>query len=154
MAGRKKDEMEGIAPPLKCLIEIQTAMLNGEPVRVGVNRYLSIAGPDDEYAMALRRFLFIWDQGGEWKSLVAHIESSHRRALTELIAIGLSGQSIMPHLDELKEEIRSACEIQIRHELEMLPLRMLFPLLIFQFPAFLLLLFGPLLAQVLRELSQ
>ncbi len=150
--------MEGLAPPLKCLIEIQSALQNGEAIQRGLTRYLQIAasngGSDEEFASLLRRFLFLWDQGQDWRSVIVQVKSPQRRALLELIATGLAGQPILSHLEELKSEIVDACDSEIRKHLELLPIYMLAPLLLFQFPAFLLLLFGPLLSRLLQELSR
>lgn len=153
-AGRKEAQMEGLAPPLKCLIEIQSALHNGETVRVGISRYLNAVRYDDAFASEMRRFLFAWDQGKEWKQVIARIESPHRRVLMDLVATALSGQPILTHLEELKCEITNAVDIEIRHHLEILPIKMLIPLLLFQFPAFLLLLFGPLLGHLIQEINR
>jgi len=146
--------MEGLSPPLKCLIEVQTALRNGEAVRLGLARYLESAGAREDFAADLRRFLFAWEQGQNWRAVVAGIRSPHRRALLDLMATALSGQPILTHLDELRIELIHATEAEISRHLELLPIKMLAPLLIFQFPAFLLLLFGPLLSRLLEEISK
>jgi hypothetical protein len=146
--------MEGLTPPLKCLIEIQSAAHNGEAIRLGITKYLAQARETDDFAPVVRAFLFAWDQGHDWKSVIMVLKSPHRRALLEVVACGLSGQSIMSHLDEIREEMMSATEFEIREHLEILPLKMLMPLLMLQFPAFLLLLFGPLLRHLIEELNK
>lgn len=146
--------MEGLAPSLKCLIEIQSALLNGEPARAGLERYVAGSAVDEAFARDVRRFLFDWDQGRDWRSGVAAIESPHRRALLELAACGMSGQAILAHVAELRGEIERASENEIRARLDLLPLRMLFPLLFLLFPSYLLLLFGPVMSAFLRELSR
>lgn len=146
--------MEGLSPPLKCLIEVQTALRNGEVVRVGLTRYLESTRAQDEFAANLRRFLFAWEQGQNWRAAIAGVRSPHRRALLDLIATALSGQPIQAHLDELRVELVQATEVEISRHLELLPIKMLVPLLLFQFPAFLLLLFGPLLSRLLEEISK
>jgi hypothetical protein len=146
--------MEGLAPPLKCLIEMQAALQNGEAVQKGVFRYLQSASLTEEFAMQLRRFLFAWEQGQDWRAVIAQVRSSQRRILLEIIANGLAGQPILQHLEELKSEIVEACDSDIRRHLELLPILLLAPLLLLQFPAFLLLLFGPLVSRLLMELSK
>ena len=146
--------MEGLAPPLKCLIEMQSALQNGEVIRQGLRRYLQATVPGDEFATVIRRFTFAWDQGQDWRELIGQVTSPHRRALLDLIATGFAGQPVMVHLEELRTEIIAACDLEIRGRLDMLPLKMLVPLLFFQFPAFLLLLFGPLLSRLVQELNR
>lgn len=148
--------MEGLSPPLGCLIEMQAAMQNGEPARVGVARYLHSAsgGEDDGFAKIVRRFLFAWDQGQNWRGQITKVSSPHRRALLELIATGLSGQPILQNLEELRLELIRATEAEVQSFIDLLPLKMLVPLLLFQFPAFLILLFGPLLTKLVGEIGR
>ena len=146
--------MEGLSPPLKCLIHVQSSLQNGESVRSALTRYLQINHGTGLFDQCLRRFLFAWEQGHDWRAQIKTAGGSHRRALLEILAAGLGGQSILAHLELLKEEIIDACDLEIKSHLEMLPLKMLAPLLIFQFPAFLLLLFGPLLKHLVQELNR
>ncbi len=106
------------------------------------------------FATDLRKFLFAWDQGQDWRSTVIAIKSPHRRALLDLLAMALAGQPILQNLEELKREICEAVDIEIKNHIELLPVKMLIPLLFFQFPAFLILLFGPLLRSLLEELNR
>jgi hypothetical protein len=144
--------MEGLAPALSCILEIQSSLLNGESIRSGLMKYLR--QPNSDFHPALRQFLFAWDQNKDWKKTAQALQSPYRRALLEVIASGLSGQSIQTQLRELQTEIERACDLEIKSFIEMLPLKMLIPLLFFQFPAFLLLLFGPLLSRFMTELSR
>jgi hypothetical protein len=146
--------MEGLAPPLKCLIEMQAALQNGEPVQKGVLRYLQSTSLNDAFALEVRRFLFAWEQGQDWRAIVSKIRSAQRRILLEIIANGLAGQPVLLHLEELKSEIAEACDSDLKRHLELLPITLLAPLLLLQFPAFLLLLFGPLVSRLLMELSK
>lgn len=146
--------MEGLAPVLRCLIEIQASLQNGESVRAGVFKYLHAAPAREDVATEMRRFLFAWEQGQDWRSAVIQMKTAHRRALAEMIASGLAGQPILSHLDELRAELERACEIEIKGHIDALPMKMLVPLLIFQFPAFLILLFGPLVGRFVEELSR
>jgi hypothetical protein len=129
-------------------------MNNGESVRQGLVKYLRSAPIKDDFAIEARTFLQLWDQGRDWRERLAkHVQSPYRRVLLELIASGLAGQSILAQLADLKTDIVDACEQEVQHHLELLPLKMLVPLLFFQFPAFLILLFGPLLRNLIQELN-
>lgn len=144
--------MEDISPTLKCLIEMQSSLQNGEPVRAGLVRF--VQSGSGEFSNEVRRFLFDWDQGRDWRPSVSKIRSANRRALLELASCGMSGQSVQAHLAELRIEIQAACESEIKQHVEMLPLHMLFPLLLFLFPSYLLLLFGPLVTHFLKEIAR
>jgi hypothetical protein len=145
--------MEGLAPPLKCAIELQAAIRNGESVRTGVHRFVGTARADDEFATYLRGLLVAWERGLEWRSSL-DTQSPQRRALVEIVANGIAGHAIASQLDAVRLEVERACEHEIREHLELLPLKMLVPLLLFQFPAFLLLMFGPLLRHLVEEMNR
>jgi len=144
--------MENLAPPLICLLELQSALSNGESVRNGLLKYLSQS--KDDFSNLTRKFLFAWDKGQDWRKLIQEEKSSYRRILLELVASGLSGLSIQNQLKEVQIEIERGMDLEIKRHIELLPFKMMIPLLLFQFPAFLLLLFGPILNQLLKELSR
>jgi hypothetical protein len=146
--------MEGLAPVLRCLIEIQSSVQNGETVRAGLLKFSQFVTDRGEVAEDFRRLLFAWDQGGDWRLQIRRMKTPFRRSLAEITIMGLAGQSVLSHLEELRIEIERACEIEIKRHLDLLPLKMLVPLLLFQFPAFLLLLFGPLLSRLVQELNR
>lgn len=146
--------MEGLAPPLACLIEIQVSIRNGETIRSGIQRYVQSAPAPNELALQMRQLLTSWDRGLSHQAILKQAKSHYRRALIEICVAGLAGQSVMPMLEELRVEIEDACEMEIRHHLDVMPIKMLVPLLIFQFPAYLLLLFGPLLKHLITELNK
>ncbi len=144
--------MEALAPPMICLIELQAALSNGESIRTGFCKYIS--NSKDEFSDISRKFLFAWDNEQNWRRLAQGERSVYRRILLEVIASGLSGQSIQNQLKEIQTELERAMELEIKRNVELLPLKMMIPLLLFQFPAFLLLLFGPILNQLLKELGK
>ena len=153
MVWGEKTQMDGLAPTLKCLIEAQCAIRNGEPVRAGLMRFVQKSSPRDEMAALIRSVLVSWDQGRDWRTHLSGLRS-HRRALVEVLMSGVAGQSIALHLESLAIEIRLACDAEIREHLELLPVKMLAPLLLFQFPAFLILMFGPLLRHLVAEINR
>ena len=73
-----------------------------------------------------------------------------RRAVIDTIERGLSGQPTREHLQALEFEVERAANAELEAHISALPFKVLIPLLLFYFPAFLLLLLGPLL----RDLSQ
>ena len=148
----KSNQMENIAPPLICVLEIQSSLANGESIRSGFLKYTNSV--HDSFSDLCRKFLFAWDRGQNWSDLIQNEPSSYRRILLELIASGMSGMSIQSQLKELQSEIERGMELEIKRHIELLPLKLMVPLLLFQFPAFLLLLFGPILNQLLKELNR
>lgn len=144
--------MEGLAPPLALAIEIQSSLANGESIRSALVRF--VADSQSEFQQQVRRFLIAWDQSQDWRAIVRQINSPYRRSLLELAAHGLAGQSVQSQLSELQKEIETACDEEIELHINMLPLKMLLPLLLLQFPAFMMVLFGPLLSRFVEEMSR
>ena len=59
----------------------------------------------------------------------------------------------MEYLKDLEKEIMEVCKEDLEKHLEKLPYICLIPLMLFQFPAFLLLLIGPLVLNLLHILQ-
>lgn len=152
LARWKELELEGLAPPHYCLIEMRSALQNGEPVRSGMKRF--VQNSQSDFVPVVRQFLFDYDHGIDWRINLAKIKSPYRRSLLELAAAAFSGQSIQSPLEELRVELELACNAEIKTRIDMLPLQMLFPLLLLLFPSYLILLFGPLVSVFIREMSQ
>lgn len=139
--------MEGLAPPLELLIVVKSSLECGESVRTGVSKY--IGSNKSDFAQTVSRWLFAFDQNGKHQEILRSIPSSHRQATLRVLEQGLMGQSIMPTLVELEKEIDYACKREIEEFIALLPIKLLVPLLLFQFPAYLILLLGPLLKNFL-----
>ncbi len=147
--------MEGLSPPLKCLIEVRSALQNGESVRTGILRYANHQTENTcEFTNVLRQFVFDWERGLDWRARLPMIQSPYRRALIELLEIGLAGEPVQTALEEMQKEVQLVCDAEIKARVEMLPLQMLFPLLLLMFPAYLLLLFGPLVSSFIQEMAK
>jgi hypothetical protein len=141
--------MENLAPPLRCLMVIRTNVENGDSVLMGVRKYLSVV--NDDFSLVVARWLFEFEQG---MNSPLPAMTTQRRVLLDVLRAGLQGQPIHLRLQQLEEDFIRACNDQISLELDSLPLKLLIPLLLFQFPAYLLLLFGPILNQFTRSLGQ
>ena len=85
----------------------------------------------------------------------AQVFSSHyQRAFVDLIQRGCAGQPTLDHLSALEDEIEKAAQAELELHIATLPFKVLIPLLLFQFPAFLILLLGPLLRELAHQLGQ
>lgn len=73
-----------------------------------------------------------------------------QRLFIELVERGCSGQPTLEALRGLEDEVEKAAQAELDAHLASLPFKVLIPLLIFQFPAYLVLLLGP----VLRDLAE
>lgn len=107
----------------------------------------------DPFAIELREFLQHWESGSDMNSLIKQKKSHLKSSLLELFYFGLQGKSIYTALKALELELFKEAKRQVHRQLSRLPYIMLIPLLLFQLPAFLLLLFGPLLKTFLIQLT-
>ena len=74
----------------------------------------------------------------------------YARALWDLAQRGFAGEPILHALVALDDEVARAARAELELHVSTLPFKMLIPLMLFQFPAHLLLLLGP----ILRDLTQ
>lgn len=142
--------MEDLAPPLRCVLELQWSLENGLSARVALLRY--IESFDDDWTRQLKLWLVLRDQGQLSADFWQMIKSPHRRAMIEILESGLQGQPVRTRLDEIRVEVQRACDDQLQRHLARLPFLGLIPLMLFQFPAFLILLLFPLLQEFHRGL--
>lgn len=143
--------MDGLAPPLRCLSEIKMAMLNGSSLREALRSYLQMT--EDEFSSCVHRWLLLVEAQQDTKALKLKLQSPYRRSLLETFEHGLSGEPILERLNELESEVHRACFDELERHLQKLPLLTMIPLLLCQFPAFLMLLLGPLLHEFMQGLS-
>ena len=136
--------METVAPPL--VTAIQSV------------RWLIGAGssPKDAFKIYLRENAdeLAEDYRERWILKSARpFRSVYRRALWDLIERGVAGEPILNALHALEDEVNRCATAELDLHLVTLPFKMLIPLLIFQFPAHLLLLLGPTLDDLARSLG-
>ncbi|KHD88024.1 MAG: hypothetical protein OM95_10885 [Bdellovibrio sp. ArHS] len=143
--------MEGLAPPLELLTCVKRAVEKGQSVKQGVLYY--IKKNEGEFPAVVTQWLALLQQGYDPKDCVQGLSSLHRRTLLQILERGLRGEAIHGVLVRLEEELIEACQDEITNKIARLPFVMLVPLLIFQFPAFLMLLFGPLLQNFFHSLG-
>lgn len=145
--------MEGLAPPLQLIHHLRYCLEGGESTRSALISYLD--SENDDFVKGLKTWFVAFQVGRDLDLTHAHwMTSPHRKVLLDLIRIGLEGQPIYSHLCELEQEVLAACKDEIEEYLNILPMKVLVVLLLFQFPAFLLLLFGPLLHSLLIEIQK
>lgn len=135
--------MEIIAPPLKLLLIVRRSLEKNQPVRQGLQNYFSQeTGP---FSLFVSRWYSLLQQGQSTREFLLELGSPHRRILLQVLERGLRGESIYTTLCQLEAEMIEEAQDEIGIKLARLPMLLLIPLLFFQFPAILMLLFGPLL---------
>jgi len=143
--------MDHIAPPLQLVANIKRSVEVGSSIRSGVLSF--IQAENSHFAKDVSKWISLNDQGLDTAIILQKQRSQYRRSLLELLERGLRGESIYVYLCQLEQEIIEACQDEISRKLSKLPFLLLGPLLLMQFPAFLLLLFGPLLENFFHSLG-
>jgi hypothetical protein len=117
-------------------------MSSGLSARESVKRYIAT----HPTPFSLRLLQSLNNQPCAW-------HSDYQRAFWELISRGLEGQPIVEPLTALEAEIETAANHELDQHLATLPFKALIPLLGLQFPAFALLLLGPLMRELAKGLG-
>ena len=143
--------MECVAPPLALLLAVKRSIEKGQPAKNGILNYLK--KEEGEFPQLVSKWLAHLQQGQVTHELLRAEKSIHRRVLLQLLERALRGESIYTPLSQLEDEIIEACNHELAQKLARLPFLLLIPLLLFQFPAFLLLLFGPLIQNFFHSLG-
>ena len=78
--------------------------------------------------------------------------SYYSKSLVDILYRGMQGEPILKTLDELENELIKECQARIDKYMQKLAVVSLVPLLFIQFPAFMMLLFGPIFMDVLEKL--
>jgi hypothetical protein len=143
--------MEGLAPPFQLLIHVRRQIERGLSLKGGIISYLKTT--EDDFSPKVSYWLSLVEKKEATGPFLNQIESVYRKELLRILERGLAGAPILHILRLFEEEVILACENEIQNKLTDLPYLAMIPLLLLQFPAFLLLLLGPLLIQLLDSLS-
>lgn len=141
--------MESITPTLRLVFCVRDALQNGETVRHGLRHF--VERHPTPLAWGVTGWLRDRDQG-QINVFSEQLKSSECHLL-RLLERGLRGEAILGHLQEFERELVERCESQIDEFIESLPLKSLMPLLFLIFPAYLILLLGPLVERLLSSLQ-
>jgi len=142
--------MESLAPPLEVLLQLRLNMENGASFRESLRRLLRERQQDD-FVVFLAEWVVRKSHARPTKTMISRLGSSHRRALVDLFERGWDGEPILEPLQELESEIRDASMLELDQFIAALPFRAMLPVLLLQFPAYLLLLLGPLLLDLIHS---
>ena len=142
--------MDSLAPPLRALLNIKLKIQSGTSTRESIREYVKEA-LDCGFAQDLSLWLFQMESESDemTQKLFTH---PFRKMLVEVLKQGLEGDQILKSLEILETEMIEASHRDLDNQLQKLPFIVMIPLLFLQLPAFLLLIFGPLLSKLLSQL--
>lgn len=140
--------MEYIAPPLRCILEIKVSIRSGSSVKMSLQDYLNT------HNNTFSKDLNIWFAAALKDNTYLKLKwpSYYSKSLVDILYRGLQGEPILKSLDELEEELKEECKARVDKYMQKLAILSLFPLLFLQFPAFMILLFGPIFSNVVEQL--
>ena len=143
--------MENLAPNLQLALCVRISIESGESVRTGIRRFIS--RNRDTFAQNIWLWLAHIESGSPLDRFNLSGHSAQTRVLLEILARGLAGQSILSLLSAVETELRKKSECQMDEFVSTLPIKLFLPLALCMFPAFLLLLFAPLIRSFLGGLG-
>jgi hypothetical protein len=143
--------MEKLAPSLECAIEVKYFIESG----VGLGRSLEtyIKGSNSYFSKWLEIWLINKKRGLSNENHMLLLKSPYQKSLVFCFEQGIKGISILAQLELLQIEIEEACNTEVEQFISLLPFKMMIPVFIFQFPAYLILLLGPILTDLTRSLG-
>ena len=106
--------------------------------------------PEDSFSEKMALWL-TYKKNGVAREVV--FKTQYQQNFIEILSHGLAGAPIYEHITILEREMDEEFERQWKAYLESLPMKLSLPLLLFFFPAYVILLFGPLIMQFLMEVS-
>ena len=143
--------MEHLAPPYQFTLDLLYELESGGTARSAVKKYTTQF--QNEFCLMLRHWLRL-QEFGELVIAEPIFKSSYQKAIWDLLMLSQQGVSLIVPVRELELELRFVCEEQLEQHLATLPYKLMIPLLFLQFPALMVILLGPLLAQLRAEVAR
>jgi hypothetical protein len=142
--------VEAVAPSYQCVLKVLWSLESGQSARRGLLEFLH--EQNGEFAETLTRWLSAREHGLD-RSQLTNQQGPHTQALFAILEMGLDGAPILENLRTLERSFYQASMDQVEKYIASLPLISLLPTLGLVFPAFVVLLIGPLMQQLLLGLS-
>ena len=142
--------MVSLASHLQAALEIRLHIENGQSLSQAVKSYIQSA-LEDPFSKELGLWLFAEETGGIFNT--KNLKSVYRKHLMDILKRGLKGEPVLEILEEYEKDLVEICKEDLDRHLQKLPFIALIPLLLFEFPALLILLIGPLLLNLLSALQ-
>lgn len=140
--------METLAPALHLLIFIRFSMESGDSLRKALQDYESM-DCHPEWTTFIKKWMQARQSGQDISTLIRTLKTPSQRVLVQLINQGLAGEPIHQNLIQLEEELLQQSNDEIETFISTLPIKALIPLLLLQFPAYLILMLAPLIISLI-----
>lgn len=133
--------MENLTPTLILLWDVKRSIQKGKSVRFGAELFVKRRLQHRFYQNFCNWFVARNLNCAANKDAFNYLQ----RQLIDLIELGMNGESVLIHLNQLEKEVLRNCEEEVNEYIAGLPLKALVPLVCCLFPSMFLLLLVPLL---------
>ena len=125
--------------------EIQHYLTSGVSLRAAIEEI-----SDNPISLQVKTVVFHYDRGS--LALDSQSKVPVIQAFYNILFIGLSGNSILEGMSRVEVSIYEQIEQEFQKKLQTLPVRMMLPLLFLMFPAYLILMLGPILSNMMESI--
>lgn len=139
--------MESLNPTLFLLLHVKSSLEVGDSVVVALEKSL-FCMKIDQKKQVLKFLQLLSAEELQLIAFVHSIESLYARQLYSLLVQSYQGIPVLNSLKELENELKLAVEDELELFIQTLPFKLLLPIFLIMFPAFLLLLLGPILQNI------
>lgn len=144
--------MENISPTLELILHVKSGIESGSSARTALIEYCQKY--HGTWSQRISKWMMKREAGGQSAKIIMETcPHPLQQSIMRLLDRAMRGEPIYQALVQMEAEIIEKGENEIELFLQTLPLKMLLPLLFLYFPAFLILLLGPLLMEITRGFS-
>ncbi|MDZ4662835.1 MAG: hypothetical protein SGJ18_14580 [Pseudomonadota bacterium] len=140
--------MVDINPLFKLISELRMQMESGLSTKSALELYLQ--KNEGEFCGLVRQWFIGLQHQSDNSRIIDNCTSPYRKVFFQILESGFKGQMIYDPLCQLEEEVNYACEQELELALQRLPFKLMVPMLILLFPAYLILLIGPIIKQLME----
>lgn len=140
--------MAHIVPSIQFVQELKRRLHCGQSLSKSIETLCH--QQEDPFYIKVQLWVAYYKKGQKNK---IHFKTDYQKTLMQIIAKGLDGGSILEHVELLEQEMLKEFERQWKAHLNGLSFRLMVPLLMCFFPAYIILLFGPFVIQILKEIG-
>lgn len=144
--------MEDLAPPLRFVLTLRMGIENGQSIQSTIRQFIE-EFPSNSFSILLEQWLTATRTHSSPSLKHSSQWTPWSQIVLDIVHLGLKGNPILEDIKQLEKDLAQACEDQIQRELQTLPFIALIPILFCQFPAYLVLLLGPWLGDLIDQLS-
>lgn len=140
--------MEHLPWPLEVVMFVRSYLTEGKSVRMAIEDYLKSQPP--QRCPELRNWYLAVQNAASESALARLPENLYQRNLLFILTKGLRGDSISSSLSELEKEFLEVCDEDLERFASRLPSLLMVVTAVLIFPAFMLLILGPIVSDMLR----